>query len=422
MSWTIAIAVFYAISLFALVFFTLVFFEKNGKEGKKILNNKELPPVTVTIPAYNEEDTLAATIESALALDYPKDLLEIIVVNDGSKDKTEGIAKKFLNKGIILINQKNQGKAAALNNALKLAKGEFFVCLDADSVVEKSALKKMLLLFDNENVAAVTPVMKVKNPANFLQKLQWLEYIMAVFLKNIMSSMNTVYVTPGPFSLYRKNVIEKLGGFDKEAIAEDMEIAYRLQNNHYKINQSNGGDVFTEAPRGIFSLYTQRRRWYKGSIQNILKYRKMLFNKEYGDFGLFQMPMNILAPIIGVVIAVLFTRFMLWPIVQWGGRMLSTAFNYIFINKQILEMSSSLFSGKSLRLFFLSVDLTTTFVLIVATIITLAMLWYAHKQTKEKFKVAGIISVVLFFFFYYILLSFMWVGSLIEYAMKKRKW
>ena len=135
----VTIWVMYLVALYYSVFWLLVVFDKGFSEKKTKL--KRLPLVSVIVPAYNEEKTIGNTIKSLLSLDYPHDKLEIIAVNDGSKDNTlkviEDIIKNNKNRNIILINQLNQGKARSLNNGLKIAKGEFFACLDADSVVEK---------------------------------------------------------------------------------------------------------------------------------------------------------------------------------------------------------------------------------------------------------------------------------------------
>jgi len=146
----------YFISLYFSVFWFLVFLDDKldrRKETKPRL--KRFPIVSVIVPAYNEEDSIQGTLRSLINLDYPIDKLQLIVVNDGSKDNTEEMAQAFIKEhdscDIILINQKNQGKGAALNTGLKHAQGEFFACLDADSFVEKEALKRMLFIIGWHN-------------------------------------------------------------------------------------------------------------------------------------------------------------------------------------------------------------------------------------------------------------------------------
>lgn len=125
----------YVVSLYFTIFWLLVYLDFGAEDKIKPL--KKYPKVTIAIPAYNEEKTIAETIKSAVNLDYPKNKLEILVINDGSRDKTKQITELLTKKysNVKLINQINQGKAVALNTALSKAKGEFFICLDADSFI-----------------------------------------------------------------------------------------------------------------------------------------------------------------------------------------------------------------------------------------------------------------------------------------------
>lgn len=202
---TTVILTAYFISLFFIIFWLLVFFDAGAKDRKKIL--KQFPSVSVCIPAYNEEKNIAETLKSVLKLDYPRDRIEIIVVNDGSTDSTRNIVENIMRNSkerIRLLSQKNKGKAAAMNNGLGIAKGEFFVSLDANSTVSKDALKKILPYFETEDTAAVLPLIDVKKKKTILQKLQYCEYILNFFYKRLMSNLNCIHVTPGPFSVYRK--------------------------------------------------------------------------------------------------------------------------------------------------------------------------------------------------------------------------
>ena len=137
---------------------------------------------------------------------------------------------------------------------MKIAKGEFFACLDADSYVEKDTLTKMLVLYEKENdpdLTIVTPAMKVKKPKNLIQKLQRVEYILTLFVSRLMSRLDCIYVAPGPFSLYRKKTIIDMGGFEVGNLTEDQEIAYRAQKHQYKIKQCYNAYVYTIAPKTL---------------------------------------------------------------------------------------------------------------------------------------------------------------------------
>ena len=161
------------IGLFFAAYFLLTFFEKKRPIKKKSLELKEYPGITICVPAHNEESTIERTIDSLLNLDYPKNKLKIIVVNDCSTDKTWEVIKKYKGRVELINKTKNPGKAESVNLAIAKCKTEFFGVLDADSIVDKGALKKSLAYFDDEKIIAVTPGMKIEEPGTFLQKIQF---------------------------------------------------------------------------------------------------------------------------------------------------------------------------------------------------------------------------------------------------------
>lgn len=280
------------IAIYISIFYLLVLLENKDiiiKKGEL----KKFPKVSVIIPAYNEEKTIEKTIDSVINLDYPKSLLEIIVVDDGSKDKTLELARKYEEKGVIVLSKKNGGKGSAMNYALKHATGEFAVSLDSDSFVEPDVLKKMLVYFEDEKVMAVTSGMKAYNPKTVLEKVQAIEYMFAIFLRKIFSFLNALTVAPGPFTVFRASVFEKVGFFDEHNITEDMEIALRIQSANYKIESSPDSLVYTKVPTSIFALIRQRIRWNRGYLHNLYNYKHM-FSPKYGDMGIFVFPVGLL--------------------------------------------------------------------------------------------------------------------------------
>jgi len=299
--------VFYALSFVAVyvqIFFLVTFIEKR----KKIVHSPEnielsyYPTVSIAVPCYNEEKTLVKTIKSLLALDYPKDKMKIMIIDDGSRDNTWQVAQEFKDySNIILIKKENGGKHTALNLALEKSDAELFGCLDADSLVHPQALKRIVSYFNKDaNTMAVAPSIIVYNPDNFIQHAQSLEYDMAIYTKKMLGLMGGIHVTPGPFSIFRKRVFDELGNYHKAHNTEDQEIALRMQQNGYKIDHCPDAYVYTNTPNSIPKLFRQRLRWIYGFIKNVVDYKHLLFKKKYGAVSMFTLPSGIIG-IIGVI-------------------------------------------------------------------------------------------------------------------------
>lgn len=293
----------YFVSLYFVVFWVLVLVEK-GIKDPVFEPLKNFPKVSVIIPAYNEGEKIAGTIESALELDYPRDKLEIIAVNHGSFDNTLEVMSRYKNRVKIITLRRREGerKGAAVNAGLKIAQGEFVACLDADSSIESRALHKMLPYFEDKDIGAVLPRIMTEKPKTFIQRIQYCEYIVVFFFKKMMGGIDCLYTTPGPFSLYRKKVVEEVGCFDACNLTEDMEIALRLQKKHYKIVQTTDVEAKTFTPIKFKDYVNQRNRWYKGAIFNVFKHRDAILNRKYGDFGMLQMPFIPGAAVLSVLV------------------------------------------------------------------------------------------------------------------------
>lgn len=405
----------YLVALYFVVFWLLVLFE--GKTKGKPNKLKKVPLVTIVIPAYNEEKRIKPTLTSILKLSYPKEKLEFIVVNDGSKDKTREIVEKIIRENkkfnIKLINQENKGKGAALNSALRVAKGEFFICLDADSFVKRDALRKILPYFDKKDVACVLPLLKVEKPKNFLQKMQWFEYIINMFYKELMSRLNCVHVAPGPFSIYRTKVIKKVGYFDESFnLTEDLEMTLRLQSRHYRIIQLLEGEVSTIAPKTIRQLYKQRNRWYKGSIYNALKYRKMMLNKNYGDFGMIQMPLIIISGLLSVIIISALFYYNMWTPMKNINNLRYVGFDFLTLIKNF-----------TIDFHILDLNFASIISAIIMLIISVYIFVKSHSSTRERVRKYGILSICIYLLAYFVLLGIMWVGILTDMLIgKKQRW
>ncbi|HSE56770.1 MAG TPA: glycosyltransferase family 2 protein, partial [Candidatus Paceibacterota bacterium] len=195
------------------------------------------------------------------------------------------------------------------NYGIDQTKAMFITCLDADSFVAPDALKRMLYTFqEHPEVMAVAPSIIINQPKNILQSIQRVEYNMSLYIKKMLSFLNAIHVTPGPFSVFRREVFERIGKFRKAHNTEDAEIAFRMQVNHMKIEHCHLAQVYTVAPNTVGKLFRQRLRWIYGFIQNVIDYRYVIFRKKYGNFSMFTIPSGIIsiATIIYIFLSLLY--------------------------------------------------------------------------------------------------------------------
>ncbi len=291
------IYVFLFLFLYLEIFLLLTFLERKGRNTKKNNIIKKYPNVSIVVPCYNEEKTIGGTLDSLLKLDYPKNKLSILVVDDGSTDKTYSIAKKYEKyNNVKIFHKENGGKHTAMNFALEKIHSEFIGCLDADSFVEKDALNEIILEFQrNPKAVSATPSIHITNKDNILGKVQHIEYLISVFIRFVFAKGDSIFITPGPFSFFKTDIIKKLGGWKKAYNTEDMEMGIRLQKNHLQILNTPRAIVYTKAPITLKTLYKQRVRWVYGFLRNIWDYRDMFFNKEYGVLGYLILPTSVLS-------------------------------------------------------------------------------------------------------------------------------
>lgn len=288
--------VFLFLTLYLEVFFFITFFEERLKLAIQSTTDKlsYYPSVTIIVPCWNEETTVSKTVESLLKLQYPKDKLEIFVIDDGSTDGTWEVVQKFANNPQIkLFHKENGGKHTAVNFGIENSKAELIGCLDADSFVDKDALHEIASAFNEDpQMMAATPMLVVHEPKTVLQKMQKTEYHTGAFVKRLLSPLDAITVTPGPFSIFRREVFEKIGLYKKAHNTEDMEFALRMQANHMRIRNVHTAHVHTTAPGTLYTLYRQRLRWAYGIMKNTLDYRFMIFRREYGILGMISLPLS----------------------------------------------------------------------------------------------------------------------------------
>jgi cellulose synthase/poly-beta-1,6-N-acetylglucosamine synthase-like glycosyltransferase/peptidoglycan/xylan/chitin deacetylase (PgdA/CDA1 family)/spore germination protein YaaH len=271
------------------------------------------PQVAVVIPAYNEEKVIVRTIRSVLKSDYPN--LRVVVVDDGSLDRTFDVAREAYPKEIeegrlLVLSKPNGGKAEALNLGLNHVEEEIYVGIDADTVIARDAVSKLVRHFADPRVGAVAGNAKVGNRINLWTRWQALEYITSQnFERRAMDLFNVVTVVPGAIGAWRTSAVKKAGCYPVNTVAEDADLSMSLLEDRYKVIYDDHALAFTEAPATARSLMRQRFRWSFGILQAVFKHRGAArTNRAMGFFALpniliFQILLPLVSPFIDIMFA-----------------------------------------------------------------------------------------------------------------------
>jgi len=269
-----------AIYLVKIAGYFLLMRRKNRK-GKDLrpVYRKNAPAVDIVLPMYNEEKVVVSTITNLLEIKYSN--FSIIVVDDGSTDGSFEIVQQHFGSHpkVHLVRQQNAGKSAALNKGMAVSRGEIIVSIDADTWVRPDAIENIVAYFDHDNVAAVAGHIKVGNRVNLLTDMQYFEYI-AIWDndREISDPVNGILIVPGCLGAFRRSIVQKVGGFKSEVIAEDTELTLRLIYNNYVIRNATDAVAYTEAPDNLKMFFRQRVRWTTGLTQGLVKHNKRLFS------------------------------------------------------------------------------------------------------------------------------------------------
>jgi cellulose synthase/poly-beta-1,6-N-acetylglucosamine synthase-like glycosyltransferase len=304
-----------------------------------------LPPVSIILPAYNEEKTIVESVRSLLFIRYPS--FEVIVVNDGSKDRTLEILKEAFNliktdyifrrsintepvrgiyiskefKNIIVIDKENGGKADALNAGINVSHYPYFCAIDADTILGSDALAKLIMPFVNEpeRTVAVGGVVKAANGAeiqsgrllrerltkNILVILQGIEYARSFFMGRMgLSTINCLLIISGAFGLFKKEDVLQIEGYKRRSLGEDMMLVVKLhklkrsERKRYRVAFVHDTVCWTELPFSIRVLKKQRLRWQMGLMESLFENRDVFFNPKYGSLGLFAFPFYFFSEIV----------------------------------------------------------------------------------------------------------------------------
>ncbi|MBU0762992.1 MAG: glycosyltransferase family 2 protein [Candidatus Altiarchaeota archaeon] len=291
------LAVIFSISIFTFTLWNILALLPERK-NKKIMT---YPTISVVIPAHNEEKVIKSTIQSVLDATYPKDV-EVIVVDDGSKDDTSkivsGIARKL--KNVRLLKTNHLGKAKAVNHGIKNTDAEVVIMLDADSFILPDALIKFIEVFQDSNVGAASGIIRVVLNKNPLVWYQDFEYVLSSMWRYIIDKLDITYILPG-FCAFRRRAIIEVGGFETDTLSEDFDIGLKLRKAGWHIIMGKSV-MHTNVPQTLGGVARQRIRWGRGTMQVIRKHKDMVFNPRHGFIGLYGLPNQIYFFVQGIII------------------------------------------------------------------------------------------------------------------------
>ena len=306
-------------------------------EYYQILSSEYVPPISIIVPCYNEEKTVVENVKSLLSIEYGE--FEVILVNDGSKDdslkkliqafnlkevdiiysnhiNTKSVIKRYISPkyhNLIVIDKINGGKADSLNVGINISKYPLFTAIDADSILEKNSLLRIVKPFVEEpdRVVAAGGIVRMANgakidkgfiegirlSANKLAIFQTVEYLRAFLSGRVgWSQINGLLIVSGAFGVFNKKIAKEVGGYDTKTIGEDMELVVKIhkylrgKKEKYKVVFVPDPVCWTQGPEDFKSLRNQRKRWHRGLMDTLLKHRNMLLNPKYGLLGLIIIP------------------------------------------------------------------------------------------------------------------------------------
>ncbi len=407
------------VGVYISVWFLLVALSNVDKLHEHMIANY-FPTISIIVPAHNEEKYIKKSLESVANLDYPKEKIEVIVVDNGSTDKTFEEARRFKKKfhtklkKIKLFKLSRPGKSEALNIGIKYASGDIVGILDADTIVRKDCLKKMLPYFKNKKVGAVTNYIKPINSKGFLPSLQALEYIFSSFSKKLISILDALYIIPGTLSLIRKDLIKKIG-FSNDTLTEDMDAALCILKSGYKISNCLDAVAYTVVPTTFHSLLKQRIRWYRGFIQNFVKHSDIIFNKEYPHLGYFVLPFSsFLAIFVGASLTLILFNNLFHNAIIFINRFFYIPFfdTFVLFTPQLKNFSiSKLFLAPYSTILYSMIFLSSFLAFIIA---------FRLQKIKLRKK---LLLLPFYFFVYYTLIMIFWVISILTEIFKiKKRW
>lgn len=427
----------------------LAFFEFKKQYNRSFIDDypylydsKLTPGVSILMPAYNEQSSIINSVRSLLSIKYPK--FEVIVINDGSKDNTVNeLIKEFNLKEIyhvihtkiktkkikhyyvslsehrlIVIDKSNGGKADALNSGINAAKYPYFICIDADVILEEDAMLRIMkpMLEDPKKNIVAGGIVRVANGCTIkngklvdvklshklLPIFQIVEYARAFTIGRAgFEKLKSLLIVSGAFSVFNIEQVRKVKGYDHNSIGEDMELIVRLHKNlrnekkDYNFLYKAYPVCWTEVPENIKILGRQRSRWHRGLTDTLKKHKNMIFNPRYGMVGMFGMPFFFFFEFLGPIIEIVSYLYVIYLIIS---QTLNIQFFFLFLAIAVLWGS-----------------LLSVFTILFEDI-------YFKRYTKWYYLIILIVFSLFENFGYRHLTLFFRIKGFIDYLKKKKNW
>lgn len=382
----VVVTYFMTINIVYLVLIAISFFYIRRQMGQKqvfslsgLFSSNLYNPISILAPAYNEESTVVASVRSLLQLQFPN--YEVIVINDGSKDKTmqvlienfklkkvdryvplilshkpiKAIYKSDLYPELLVVDKENGRKADALNAGINVSRNDLICSIDADSVLEPKVLQSMIRTFiEDDTTIAVGGIVRIANdcvfennelkeirmPKSFLGRIQVVEYLRAFLFGRVgWDYLDSLLIISGAFGLFDRKAVLKVGGYLHDTVGEDMELVVRLHRYYrehkipYRVRFIPEPVCWTEVPEDKAVLSRQRNRWQRGLADTLWRHRKMMFNPTYGRLGMFAMPFFFFIEMLGPIVEVGGYVFLF---LSWVFGALNVEFAIVFLTASVL--------------------------------------------------------------------------------------
>lgn len=409
MDWITILYFFYTFIAFYFLSVYILVYLQNKNQIYEVIPPKRNYSLSIVVPCYNEAKSIGKNIKSLIDNKYPG-LKKIIVVDDCSSDNSYDVIKKYAKKYsqvMAIKTPKNTGKAAgAKNYGAKFVKTELIGFSDADSFARKDAIKNMVGFFNDENTGAVTSRVLVSNRKNKLSKIQAIEYKIIAFTRKLLGFLESIYVTNGPLSIYRKSAYDQTGGFDETNMTEDIEITWHIVSKGWGVQMAVQSKTYTVVPETIKSWFNQRIRWNIGGIQTVTKYRRKFM--QCGMLGLFILPFFIFSWFIGLTglffLAYRFTRYL---VSKYLVAKYSIASQVALVRMEDFSLNPGILFFFGLVLFLLGLTYT------------LVAIFYSRESDYKKHPLR---DIFIYSFFYLLAYPPLLIISFYGYLKGRRKW